>query len=119
MVRLSRVVALTVLCPMPLAAQADPSVDEDMLNLFFDCQTGDCFDSDFFRREVPVVNWVLDREVADVHVLVTSQATGCGGHMFTLAFIGRGDLEGDDQELTISTAGDATPDEQRQAASAA
>ena len=59
MVRLSQVVALTVLCPMPLAAQADPSVDEDMLNLFLDCQTGDCFDSDFFRREVPVVNWVL------------------------------------------------------------
>lgn len=35
--------------------------------------------------------------------------------MYTLAFIGRGELVGEDQELTVGTAGDATSDEQRQA----
>jgi hypothetical protein len=115
MVRFSRLVALTVLFPVPLVAQVDPPAEEGVLNLFFDCQSSGCRDMDFFRREVPVVNWVRDREVSDLHVLITSQTTGGGGRMFTLAFIGRGDLEGDDQELAVGTAGDATPDEQREA----
>ena len=65
----------------------------------------------------PLANWVRDREVSDLHVLVTSQRTGGGGLNVTLAFIGMGDFEGQDQELTLSTAGDATPDEQRRAIS--
>jgi hypothetical protein len=118
MMRLSCVVALailTVLCVAPSAAQDLPAAEQGVLNLFFDCQGSGCQDQDFFRREVPVVNWVRDREVSDVHVLITSQTTGGGGRMYTLAFIGRGEFEGDDQELTVATAGDATTDEERQA----
>jgi len=72
---------------------------------------------DFLRREIPVVNWVRDREVSDLHVLVTFQVTGGGGFLYSLSFIGRADFEGQDQELTVGTAGDATQDEQRQAVS--
>ena len=104
-------VVLTCLAS-PLTAQ---EAEEGALNLFFDCQGSGCRDIDFFRREVPIVNWVRDREVSDLHVLVTSQLTGGGGLLYTLAFIGRGELEGEDQELTASSAGDATTDEQRQA----
>ena len=107
--------ALAVLCVLPLAAQDAPAAGEGVLNLFFDCQGFGCQDLDFFRREVPIVNWVRDREVSDVHVLITSQTTGGGGRMHTLAFIGRRAFEDNDQELTVSTAGDATPDDQRQA----
>ena len=107
-------VVLMCLCALPSAAQDAPATG-DALNLFFDCQGFGCFDTDFFRREVPIVNWVRDREVSDVHVLVTSQRTGGGGFLYTLAFIGRRDFEGEDQELTVSTAGDATSDEQREA----
>ena len=71
-----------------------------------------CRDLDFFRSEVPVVNWVRDREDSDLHVLVTDQTTGGGGRLFTLAFIGRGELEGEEQELSISTSADATDDDQ-------
>ena len=109
------VVVLTCLCASPSAAQDVPATQEGVLNLFFDCQGSGCRDMDFFRREVPVVNWVRDREVSDLHVLITSQTTGGGGRLYTLAFLGRGELEGEDQELTVSTAGDATTDEQRQA----
>lgn len=94
-------------------ASGQVTEDSDLVNLFFDCQAPGCRDLDYFRREAPWVNWVRDREVADVHVLVTSQATGGGGRQYTLAFIGLGGFEGTDQELSFSTAGDATTDEQR------
>ncbi len=108
-------VVLMCLCALPSAAQ-DPPATGDALNLFFDCQGfGGCFDMDYFRREIPVVNWVRDRESSDLHVLVTTELTGGGGFLYTLAFIGRGDFEGEDQELRVATAGDATADEQREA----
>jgi hypothetical protein len=112
---LARLATLVSLLASPVAAQDVAATGT--LNLFFDCQGGGCGDEDFLRREVPIVNWVRDREVSDVHVLVTSQATGGGGRLFTLAFIGRRTFEGEDQELTVSTSGDATADDQRQAVS--
>ena len=91
--------------------------ESELVNLFFDCQAPGCHDLDFFRREAPFVNWVRDREVADVHLLITSQSTGGGGRQYTLSFIGLDDFEGKDQELGHATAGDATSDEQRNALS--
>jgi hypothetical protein len=85
----------------------------ETINLFFDCTGGGCGDLDFLRREIPFVNWMRDRADADVHVLVTSQLTGSGGRLYTLAFIGLRAFLGDDRQLTFSTAGDATQDEQR------
>ena len=98
----------------PLPAQEAPPAG-DKINLFFDCQGNGCWDLDFFRREISWVNWVRDREDSDVHVLVTSQTTGGGGQQYTLAFLGRGDFEGQDQSLRLSTSGDATSDEVRRA----
>ena len=92
-----------------------PADDQDVLNLFFDCNARSCGDQDFFRRQVPIVNWVRDREAADVHVLITSQGTGGGGLQYSLAFIGLGDLEGQDGTLTTSTSADATDDDRRSA----
>lgn len=96
------------------AQENETGAPEASLNLFFDCQGAGCRDMDFFRRELPVVNWVRDREVSDVHVLVTSQSTGGGGNLYTLAFIGRRAFAGQDQQLTVGSPGDATTDEQRQ-----
>lgn len=108
-------VALAVLVSGPFVATGQETPTEDLIGLFFDCQAFGCRDLDYMRREVPFVNWVLDREVADVHLLVTSQETGSGGRLYTLAFIGLSGFAGDEQELTVSTAGDATSDEQRSA----
>jgi hypothetical protein len=110
MLRLGAILAvLASLClTAPTLAQDSP----ETLNVYFDCTVPGC-DFDFLRREVPFVNWMRDRTDADLHVLVTSQATGGGGRRYTLAFLGLGAFLGDDQELTFSTAGDATADEQR------
>ena len=113
-----RVVCLTLVtcfCALPSAAQQLQDTRDVVLKLFLDCQGAGCRDLDFFRSEVPVVNWVRDREDSDLHVLVTDQTTGGGGRLFTLAFIGRGEFEGEEQELSISTSADATDDDQRTA----
>ncbi|MEO5567436.1 MAG: hypothetical protein ABIR92_03030 [Gemmatimonadaceae bacterium] len=57
------------------------------INVFLDCGNFHC-DFDFFRTEIPFVNWVRDRAVADVHILGTSQGTGGGGDEYVFNFIG-------------------------------
>ena len=106
-------IASTMLTAPGEAAAQSPDDAADPLNLFFDCNAPSCRDDDFFRRQVPIVNWVRDREAADVHVLVTSQGTGGGGLLYSLAFIGLGTFDGQDLTLVASTGGDATDDDRR------
>jgi hypothetical protein len=61
--------------------------------------------STFFRTEIDWVNWVRDREDADVHVILTSQTTGSGGNEYQLDFIGREALEGSDDQLFFRSLG--------------
>jgi hypothetical protein len=55
------------------------------LKVFLDC--GNCF-SDFLRAEVTFVDYVRDRNEADVHVIITSIETGGAGREYTAAFTG-------------------------------
>jgi hypothetical protein len=82
------------------------------LSVFIDCDTFLC-DFDYFRTEMPYVNYVRDRQDADVHVLITTQVTGGGGRAFTLAFIGLGDFQNLEETLTHTSAATATDDEIR------
>ena len=103
--------ALTALglSPSPAASQAQ-EIRQNALRVFLDCNTFRC-DDDYFRTEIAFVNWVRDRTVSDVHLLITSSDTGGGGELFTLDFIGEGDLEGDDDQLRLTTLSTATEDE--------
>ena len=65
----------------------------EALRVFLDCQTFFC-DFDHFRREISFVNWMRDRQDAQVHILGTSRRTGGGGREHTLAFIGLDDFAG-------------------------
>jgi hypothetical protein len=69
-----------------LAQQAAPAAST--IGVFLDCQTFWGCDPDHVRRELPYVNWMRNRQDADVHALVTSQRTGGGGQEVTLAVIG-------------------------------
>lgn len=71
-------------------AAADTS--GDLLRVFMDCVNTGC-DLDFIRTEVRFVNFVRDRLLADVHVLVTSQGTG-SGQEYMLEFRGQGARDG-------------------------
>ncbi len=94
--------------------QASPAVPEDLKDqapkVFIDCRG--C-DRDFFREEIPYVNYVRDRKDADVHVLITDQRTGSGGREYTFAFIGLKEFEGLDFTLVYASGPNDTRDETR------
>ena len=55
-----------------------------------------------------------DREVADVHVLVTRQNTVAGGQPHTFDLIGRGPFQGMDYSTVYTIRADATAAEERE-----
>ena len=63
----------------PSAWGQDAPSSPATVRVFMDCQAPGCRDFDFNRREIPWVNWVRDRQDADIHILVVSTAAG-GGH---------------------------------------
>lgn len=101
--------------PGPSELVAQQAATEGLVRVFLDCQTfgcrGDAFDH--FRREIAFVAWVRDRQVADVQILVTSDQTGAGGQLYTLAFLGLDRFSGRADTLTATTLSQATDDERR------
>ena len=100
-------------CSTGIAHQAnaqDATQPPARLAIFLDC--GRCNET-FLRQEMPYVDHVRDREVADVHVLVTDQDTGSGGEAQTFALIGLGRFEGLTYSTVYTTSVDATEAEER------
>lgn len=99
-------------------AQVPPDTtiaDQDSaVRVFFDCPNyGPGCDFDFVRTEITWINWVRNREDADVHVLVTTQPTGGGGNEYTVSFIGLRRFTGKMDTLRYYATGTSTQDEQR------
>lgn len=67
----------------PVALEAQQSRP----NVFFDCAGPRC-DRQYYRTEINWVNWVSNKDVADVHVIMTSQGTGAGGREYVIDFMG-------------------------------
>jgi hypothetical protein len=103
--------ALVVPHAPALAQQPTPAAPtRQMVRVFLDCNR--C-DDDYVKKEVTFIDYVRNREDADVHVLVTTQETGGGGNQWTLKFIGLGSNQGSDQTLTYNSPATATGDEVR------
>jgi hypothetical protein len=82
----------------PQPGQAKP------LRVYLDCQ--DCF-GEYLRTEIRWVDFVRQREEADIHLLSSSRETGGGGREVVLRFVGVGRFQGQDQELkALSLTGD-------------
>lgn len=94
----------------PLAAQEPEMGTPNRLALFLDCNF--C-DETFIRQEMPYLDHVRDREVADVHVLVTREDTGSGGEALTIDVIGLGIFDGLDFSTVFNTPANATEAEER------
>ena len=109
-------VALMMLVGARPAAPQGAATDVETLKktaprVYIDC--ADC-DLDYIRTEMTFVNYVRDRKEAQVHVLVTSLATGSGGREYTLTFLGARDFQGvNDVQKYFSNRTD-TADELRQ-----
>ena len=94
----------------PVAAQEGEMETPNRIALFLDC---DFCDETFIRQEMPYVDHVRDREVADVHVLVTREGTGSGGQALTIDVIGLDTFDGLDLSTVFNTSANATEAEER------
>lgn len=95
-------------------ADTTRAAQDSALRVFFDCQgfASGC-DFDYLRTEITFVNWVRNREDAQVHVLVTIQTTGSGGTEYTVTLIGRGRFAGRADTLRYVAGKTDTKDDQR------
>jgi len=84
------------------------------VKVFIDCGGFWNCDTDYFRTVLTFVDHVRDREVADVHILITGQSTGSGGQEATLAFIGRGPFDRANDQLRYVAPPNSTSDAIRQ-----
>jgi hypothetical protein len=91
-------------------AQINP---KKRLNVFVDCSSSWC-DLTYIRTEITVVDFVIDRIAADVHVQLTTQNIGSGGEQFQLIFYGLNKYAGVKDTLRFETLPLATDAEERE-----
>src|SRR5258707_7429419 len=91
-------------------APTDSAKPAVKLRVFLDC--GFC-DFDFMRTEITFVDYVRDRQDAQVHILVTQQQTGGGGTEFTLHFIGLREMRSISDTVTYVSPPCASQDDLR------
>jgi hypothetical protein len=88
------------------AGAAEQQQSAEALRVFSECSGRDC-NFTYYRTEIPWVNWVRDRTVAQVHLIMTSERNASGGSEYSFDFIGQEDLEGEDDLLTYVSLGTA------------
>ncbi|MDR8394296.1 hypothetical protein NC796_24320 [Aliifodinibius sp. S!AR15-10] len=111
---MNRVYLHPFICVIILLLFPDLSAAQDSthtVNVFLDCRRA-C-DEGYVRDEINFVNYVRNKEDADVHILITRQPTGSGGDEFTLNFIGGNDFDGRNKVLKYYSAESDTQDEVR------
>lgn len=97
---------LVLFLSYPVPAAAQQPLDRP-LRVYLDCNGFYC-DQDFYIEEVSWVDFVRNRQDADVHVLIARQSTAGGGWAYALEFGGRGAFDGQTITLEKTTASDAT-----------
>ena len=117
----ARVVWCALLCALPsvrLGAQnatpnsAQDTTASDVPRVFLDCQADGC-DTDFLRTELTWLNFVRDRNVARVHILVTDRNTSSGGSEITATFTRQGTAVAQADTIVQFLPQSATDDESR------
>jgi hypothetical protein len=71
------------------------------LKVFLDCTQSWLCDFDYVRTEITVVDFVRDRFLADVHVIVNTNFTSAGGSQQVLSFLGLKNFSGLNDSLTL------------------
>lgn len=113
------VVLLLLVSPVGLLAQVtnedDPEGPQSREEtkgpprIFINCVHTRCYD-DYLRAELSFFDFVRDRFVCDIEVLVTHLNTGAGGREYTLSFYGRGRFENKNDTLYFTTRKSDTDD---------
>jgi len=93
-------------------AKPSDSLIANAPKIYFDCRF--C-DFDYLRREITFVNFVRDRKLADIHIIVTKRGTGSGGDEFTVEFIGQKRFDNMIDTLKVTTLESESDDQIRKA----
>lgn len=94
-----------------VAQDSTRTAQDSAVRVFLDCPDTFC-DFDYYHTEITFVNWVRDRQFAQVHALITTQPTG-GGQQYTIAFIGLQRFAGAADTLRWNSKADDTQDDIR------
>jgi hypothetical protein len=82
------------------------TIRKDALNVFMVA-------SSYIKKEIPYINYVRDRKVADVYIISTQESTGSGGSVSTFFIVGQGKFSGMMDTLKCNISPDETYDMQR------
>lgn len=96
------------------AQNASTNTGSQRLKVFVDCSNTWC-DNTFIRTEINIVDFLLDRIAADVHILITSQQNGSGGSQFQMIFYGQNRFKNITDTLKYNLDPNATDSERRDA----
>jgi len=87
-------------------------VEKENLKIFYDCNTWSCEET-YIKQNLPEVEFVRDRNYADVHILIVSEENGSGGQKFYLEFSGQNNFKELQEKLDFSTGSDDTREQKR------
>jgi hypothetical protein len=110
--RKSIIAAFTVTLFFFTASAQNESAITGKLKVFIDCSSTWC-DMSFIRTEINLVDFMLDRTAADVHVLITEQRTGSGGSKYQLIFFGQNRFRNQQDTIHFNTDPNVTDFEER------
>lgn len=102
---------ITLILFYAASAQNDKGITAK-LKVFVDCSNTWC-DMNFIRSEINIVDFLLDNQAADVHILVTEQNTGSGGSKYQLIFFGQNRFKNLQDTLLFNTGPNSTDFERR------
>ena len=98
---------LGILCVLFIfSATKAQNTNSGKLKVYIDCRLG-C-DFTYFKSEINIVDFVLDRVDADLYVLLTEQRMGGGGVEYKMNFYGQDKYQNYIDTLVFSTAPNAT-----------
>jgi hypothetical protein len=72
--------------------------NNSILSVYFDMPAS--IDTDFIRQEIPVVEYVRDRALANVHIIMSQHPAGTTGSTYSISFIGRGNHQDKNYQLS-------------------
>jgi hypothetical protein len=99
-------ISLFVACFSQEKVVESDTIRKDALNVFMEA-------SSYIKKEIPYINYVRDRKVADVYIISTQESTGSGGSVTTFFIVGQQKYEGMKDTLKCNISPDETYDMQR------
>jgi hypothetical protein len=83
---------------------------EEALDIYISC---DYCDQDYFKENFTIINYVRDRKVADVQIIISEMETGSGGTEYMLQFIGLKQFQSLTDTVLFNLPADYTEEEER------